>query len=236
MIKAYHRVETIEDALRLAGRAGVKTALLPGYDALVDEMVDEVVDLQLVPLKGISVSGATATLEGLVMLQTLADHDGLPDWLRGLAREEAPSTLRNMQTVASVMMAASPESLLLAALLVADTEVMVQNAAGVTRAFLFDALVGNAAGFPTSLKLALDGVVAVAKVGRTPADKPIVAAVARRGAEGGVRLALCGVAATPILVSPDALESLAPIGDFRGSAAYRKQMAGVLSQRVLAQV
>jgi CO/xanthine dehydrogenase FAD-binding subunit len=236
MIKTYHRAKSIEEALRLQARAGIKTVLLPGYDATVDESVDEVVDLQAVPLKGISISGDWLTVEGLVTLQTLVDREDLPEWLRQLAREEEPSTLRNMRTIASVIEDASPESLLLTALIAADAKVMVQSLAGMMRAFLLDVLVGNVTGFPVSLTLALDGAVAFAKVGRTPADKPIVAAVARRGADGGLRLALCGVADTPILVSPDALDGLSPAGDFRGSSAYRKQMTAVLSQRVLSQV
>lgn len=236
MIKVYHRAASIEDALRLQARPGIKTALLPGYDALVDETVDEVVDLQAVPLKNISLSGSVLTLEGLVLLQTLVDRGDLPDWLRQLAREEEPSTLRNMRTLASVIIDASPESVLLAALLVCDAEVTVQRVDGTSDLPLVDFLAARGDGFPVALRLGLDGAVAVAKVGRTPADKPIVAAVARRGADGHVRLALCGAAATPILVSPDALDSLDPIGDFRGSSSYRKQMAAVLSQRALSQL
>lgn len=236
MITAYHRAQSIEDALRLQARAGVKTALLPGFDAIVDESVDEVVDLQAIKLRTIRISGAALTLESLVLLQTVAEQADLPGWLRQIAREEEPSTLRNMRTIASVITAASAESLLLAALLVADAHLNVQNLAGTRSVSLSDYLTGPREGFPVALTLAFDSQVVTAKVGRTPADKPIVAAAARRAGDGGVRLALCGVAPTPILVSPATLDALTPIGDFRGSAEYRKEMAFVLSQRVLAQV
>jgi len=96
-------------------------------------------------------------------------------------------------------------------------------------------------------------------IGRTPADAPIVCAAAALSTDGGAcavaRLALGGVAARPrrlpeveaMLVghalNAERIEAAAervselvqPPGDFRGSAAYRKAMAGVLSGRVLHQ-
>ena len=67
---------------------------------------------------------------------------------------------------------------------------------------------------------------------RTPADTPIVAALGRRTDEGALRLALTGVAATPVLVDADHLDALDPPGDFRGTPAYRRHLAAVLTARV----
>ena len=72
---------------------------------------------------------------------------------------------------------------------------------------------------------------------RTPADAPIVAAVARRTPDQQTLLALCGVAQTPVLVDPDDVaDSIDPPGDFRGSAEYRRAMALTLTQRVLEEI
>ncbi len=99
----------------------------------------------------------------------------------------------------------------------------------------------------------------LAHAARTPADAPIVVAAAVLACTGDrcahARLALGGVAETPIrlpaveamlegrLLSPGliaqasarASELVNPTGDFRGSAEYRKAMAGVLSERALSQ-
>lgn len=94
-------------------------------------------------------------------------------------------------------------------------------------------------------------------VARTPSDKPIVCAVAAARIENGVarevRLALGGVSETALrahaaeaMLEGQALETarieeavrvavqdLSPLGDFRGSAEYRREMARVLAQRAL---
>ncbi len=100
---------------------------------------------------------------------------------------------------------------------------------------------------------------ALQRVARTAADVPIVCAAAVLSADGGTctaaRLALGGVAARPLrLPEVEAMlvgqalsteligaaaervtELVEPTGDFRGSAAYRQAMAGVLSGRALGQ-
>lgn len=100
---------------------------------------------------------------------------------------------------------------------------------------------------------------ALADVARTPADTPIVVAGAAITVAYGIcksaRLALGGVAPHPVRVpeveallvdqpltieliaaaAARAAELVQPTGDFRGSAEYRKAMAGVLAERALRQ-
>ena len=73
------------------------------------------------------------------------------------------------------------------------------------------------------------GAARAARTARTPADRAIVAAYARTTGEER-RIALTGVAPTPVLVRPG--DDLQPAGDFRGSGDYRRHLAEVLLARV----
>jgi len=77
--------------------------------------------------------------------------------------------------------------------------------------------------------VATDGTSFAARAGRTRADKPIVAVVARLTPGGELRRAASGVAATPILLGN--LDELEPPSDFRGSAEFRRALAVTLAAR-----
>jgi CO/xanthine dehydrogenase FAD-binding subunit len=87
----------------------------------------------------------------------------------------------------------------------------------------------------TAVTIQRHGQTASDRVARTPADRPIVAVVGRRVADG-VLLAACGVAKRPILFNANGIDQLKPPADFRGSSGYRREMTAVLSQRVLAEL
>ena len=55
-----------------------------------------------------------------------------------------------------------------------------------------------------------------------------------RATDGGQRIALTGVAPTPVLVQPG--DELDPVGDFRGSSDYRRALADVLMARVVERI
>ncbi|NWF70014.1 MAG: FAD binding domain-containing protein [Chloroflexi bacterium] len=240
MIKAYHRAENIDHALQLLTRSGVKTAVLASQslvDARLDESVDEVVDLQALGLNRIQAAGARLTVEALVTLQTLLEHAAVPAALRALIRAEANHTFRNMRSISGLLCTTDAESQLVAALLVCAAEVNIESARGSRQMalaeFLNDIDAALNGGILTTVTFDVSGQMAAAHVARTPADKPIVAAVARRGPDGRVLLALSGVARTPLLVEAAQVEQLQPAGDFRGSPLYRREMALTLSRRVL---
>jgi CO/xanthine dehydrogenase FAD-binding subunit len=240
MIKAYHRPVSIDEALRLLSRTGIHTAVLSSrslVDARLDDSVDEIVDLQAVGLRQITPGEARLAVEAMVTLQNLVELSLLPQTLSEIIHAEESYSMRNMRTISSVILTADWESHLLAALLACDASVTVQDRQGRRQVslgdFLDDIQGALAGGLITTVTLQTDGRMAAARVARTPADKPIVAAVARQLSNGAVRAALSGVARVPVLVDPARLDQLSPPGDFRGSTAYRLEMAKVLMQRVL---
>ena len=243
-LQVYHRPQRLEEALQLLARDGVNTAVLAGGTQLVahvDEAVEEVVDLQAVGLDEIGHDReGRLVLGAMVRLQTIVEDERVPSLVRVLARREGPNTFRNQGAAGGALIALSPESEFVAGLLAYDAAVRVQTPAGEHDMALADFIADTEAsldgGILVAVTLATEGRAAHARVARTPSDYPIVAAVARRDPEGSINLALCGVAATPVLVAPNNLDELTPPADFRGSSEYRKEMARVLAARVLAVV
>lgn len=239
-IKTYHRPQDMDEAIGLLTQPGVTTAVLAGGTELnVDkaEAVDAVVDLQALGLEGIEQKGDRLIIRAMTRLQALVESGNTPDLIRETAHREGPNTFRNQGTIGGVIANADSESELLAAMLVSEAEVSVQTQSGVRTlalsAVLADVDGSLADGILTAVSLAIAGQTTSGRVARTPADKPIVAAVGRKKEDGQLLLALCGLADTPILVNPDQIASLDPSADFRGSSEYRKQMATVLSERVV---
>ncbi|MCP4420467.1 MAG: hypothetical protein GY805_28000 [Chloroflexi bacterium] len=243
-LKSYYRPNSIDEALQLLARSGVNTEVIAGGTSSVpflNETVDTVVDLQDVGLAEVDLSGSGLTLGAMVRLQTIVDDQRLPALLRDTAQREGPNTLRHAATIGGVVAGADSESELLAALLVFEANVHVQNGNGVKQLPLADFLLDGTAvlsgGLITAISLITTGKTAHDRVARTPIDSPIVAAVARLGDDGELRLALCGVADTLVLVNSDDVETaVTPPTDFRGSAEYRRQTAVTLSRRVIDKV
>ncbi len=245
-LKAYHRPTSLDEALQLLARPGSRTAVIGGGTYLtppLPERVEEVVDLQAITsLREISHIDQKLTLGGTVRLQEVVDDERVPALLRESARREGPNTLRNAVTVGGAVEYADKESEFLAALLVFEAELHIRTTGEIKNIplnnFLQAAPTALDDGLITGVSLrATTGKTASDRVSRTPADKAIVAAVARLGDDGDLRLALCGVANNPILVDPENLKAaISPPGDFRGSSEYRRQMAATLAKRVINQI
>ncbi len=246
-VSAYLRPLSIDEALRSLRRQGA-VVIGGGTKVNADSSLAPrvVVDLQAlhldvieVPVPGSLVIGATTTL------QDLADASEVPPAIREVARRETPSTIRTMATVAGCVVARDPESELLATLLVHDTVVSFVTSHSQRAINLVDLLADPgqlAGGIVTSISIATDGITSVARTARTSADRAIVAVAARRTANGERRIALTGVATTPVLITSvgelleEALQRLEPPADFRGSSEYRLHLAAVLSKRALEEV
>lgn len=234
MIQTYHRPETLEEALSLLGSGDV--AVLAGGTSLTSGAAGEVVDLQDLGLDEVALDGKRLSIGAMVRLRDLVEGDLVPALLRDLARREAPSTIRNAATIGGAVATGDAESELLAGLLVYEAQVTVMTADGSSTYRLADYLPSLPQGIITEVKVDTDGTGTVARTGRTPADRPIVMAVARRADDGGTVVALTGVSPTPIVVDPSALLAIEPPADFRGSTEYRSHLAKTLVARVIAEL
>lgn len=238
-IAAYHRPASLDEAVSLLTRADVTTTVLAGGTALstVDLPLDtEVVDIQDAVGVEIERRGERVSYGAMTRLADFAEHAATPPLLAELARREGPNTLRNASTIGGTVAEGHRESELVAGLLVHDATVAIS---GIATDVPLSALMADWSRLDraviTSVSVAIGGEAASDRTGRTPADTSIVAAAARV-VSNGIRVALTGVAAHPILVDPDDLSSLEPPADFRGSSEYRLELARVLTKRVVARL
>jgi CO/xanthine dehydrogenase FAD-binding subunit len=233
-VSAYKRPASLEEALVALGHdhsvlvgGGTRLRPAPGAEPVV------VVDLQDAGLAGVErIDGDHVALGAMATLEDLAESSELPADLRDAARREQPSSLRTLSTLGGCVASAEFESELLATLLVHRATVGLAAESGSCVRPLADLLAepSQLAGrIITGVEIELGGTTGAARVARSQADRPIVAAVARRDQNGALLLAFSGVARVPVLVEDP--ETLEPPGDFRGSSEYRKAMARLLGRR-----
>jgi CO/xanthine dehydrogenase FAD-binding subunit len=194
-------------------------------------------------------------------LQSVMDSPACPSLLYGTLTGALSWQTRNETPVRRALRSPRVAPQWVAALLALGATVNLERGDdGPTEVTLESLLQRRTEGKISALHVPLGGVErrwGQATVARTPADEPIVAAIAAVVVRGDVvrqaRVALTGVwpgsvrlaeAAARLVGGPlDAEriqavaaaveEEVAPTGDFLGSAEYRRAMAGVLTRRAL---
>jgi carbon-monoxide dehydrogenase medium subunit len=258
----YHRPRSLNEALRLLSQPDT-VPLAGGTTLLASEAgldVAAVVDLQDLGLDRIEpsayrlVAGAMVRLAGLHQALAAAPADGPGALLREAIHRAGPNTYRHAATVGGTVAARLADSEWLATLLVLDATLALEEGDSETMSVeAYLAAAERPRGLITAVHIPTGaGRGQCERVARTPADYPIVAITGWRPAEGAVRLAGTGLGPRPKrlsaaeaavrgglderaigLAAVAAADANAHPGDFRGSGAYRADMAAVLTRRVL---
>ena len=202
--------------------------------------------------------GGPWSVDADVPLQAVLDSPESPPLLRQMLTGALSWQTRSVKSVRAALKSPRLAPQWVAALLALGATVTVEEDAGPVEAPLEALLQRRVGGEVCALHVRVRGVKwSEARVARTPADEPIVAAVAMVEIDGGLvrqaRVALTGVWSDPvrlaqapaqlvggpfdegsIQVVAEAVEKeVAPKGDFQGSEEYRRAMAGVLTRRAL---
>lgn len=247
MITAYHRPESLDEAVRLVARKTPLTYPLGGGTLLSHGSLDEieVVDLQALGLNRLEKAGNLLKMGATSALQQILEHKECPAALREAIKLEAPLNLRNAATAAGTIVSCDGRSTFTTALLALDTQVDLRNPSA-QAVSLGDFLALRGKMIPgaliTDLQVPLIAKLAFEFVSRTPADKPIVCVALALWPSGRSRLAVGGCGASPLLamdgteasgVEKAARNAFHDSTDPWGSAEYRMDAAATLARRCL---
>ena len=210
---------------------------------------DAVIDLNELHLNKIIVEGTSIRIGGQVILQDVIDSPKLNELANGILPEAcllaAHLGLRHLSTLGGVLLNRDGAAELKLALLALGADLVVMSTATMRTVSLKEYQ-------PQLGDIVVDVILkmreekhhgALARVARTPLDDAIVAVVAIQEVDI-FRVAASGVGEPFILIEVQAGESSEqiveqvvnaahPFSDYRGSAEYRRAMAGVLTKRTL---
>ena len=262
MITAYHRPQTLDEALMLLSQPN--RTPLGGGTLLSHSQTDsvEAVDLQSLGLDTIKKQGNNLEIGATVTLQQLLVSEHCPDVWKSALKLEAPLNIRNAATVAGTLVACEGRSTFATVMFALDAKLEVKS---IDKFELVEmemesrppkqevATVGLGEFLPlrldqirgkliTSISAPLNVKFAFDYISRTPADKPIVCAALAQWNSGRTRLVLGGYGKSPMLAmdgtEAEGVEAAAgnafhEATDEWASAEYRMDVAATLAKRCL---
>lgn len=246
MITAYHRPQTLDEALTLLTQPD--TLPLGGGTLLSKPTTDSVqaVDLQLLGLDTLTKTGNNLELGAALTLQALLESEHCPEALKSALKLEAPLNIRNTATVAGTLVACDGRSTFASMLLAMDAKIMMNSKQSSEETIAIGDLLPLREQIRgkliTKIVLPANTKLAFEYVSKTPADKPLVCAALAQWNSGRTRLALGGYGKSPMLAmdgtEAEGLETAAKNAfheatDEWASAEYRMDVAATLAKRCL---
>ena len=203
MITAYHRPQTIEEAIALLIRPSPKTLPLGGGTTLAHSQPEpiEVVDLQALGLNKIKKTGNNLDVGAMTTLQQLLENRDFPKYLHSALKLEAPLNIRNSGTVGGTLIVSDARSTFTTAMLALDAKLITQpkdqeihlgNLLPLRDGLLHGKVI-------TRIVIPLNAEFAFHYVSRTISDKPILSIALARWPFGRTRLAIGGYGKAPSL-------------------------------------
>lgn len=256
MITAYHRPQTLDEALTLLAQpntiplgGGTLLSHVPTSTSLsTGGTADSIqaVDLQLLGLDSLTKKGNELEIGATLTLQGLLESEHCPDALRSALKLEAPLNIRNSATTAGTLVACDGRSTFATVLLALDAKIEIRYSKTDSRiSNIGEYLPFRPRGLITSITIPTNVKLAFEYVARTPSDKPIVCMAVAGWGSGRTRMAVGGYGKSPMLgmdgTESDGIETAArnafhEATDEWGSAEYRTDVAGTLATRCLNQI
>lgn len=242
MITAYHRPQTLDEALTLLSQPN--TLPLGGGTLLSQGKSDpvSVVDLQLLGLDSLRINGNELQIGATCTLQSLFESEHCPPALKTAVKLEAPLNLRNTATTAGTLVSADGRSPFVTSLLALDAKITLVNSQTITIG-ISEYILTHPKGLITQISIPANIKFAFEFVSKTPADKPLICAALAQWNSGRTRLSLGGYGKSPLLAmdgtEADGLDTAAKNAyheatDEWASAEYRMDVAATLAKRCLA--
>ncbi len=246
MITAYHRPQTLDEALALLTQPN--TLPLGGGTLLSHGIADsvQVVDLQLLGLDSLTKTGNSLEVGATLTLQTLLESPDCLAALKSALKLEAPLNIRNSATVAGTLVRCDGRSTFATTLLALDAKIEICSSNTDSQTInIGEFLPLRSSGLITSITIPTNVKLAFDYVSRTPSDKPMVCVALAQWNSGRTRMAVGGYGKSPMLAmdgtESDGVETAAKnafheANDDWGSAEYRMDVAATLAKRCLEQI
>ncbi len=241
MITAYHRPASLEEAQALLAQPNARPL---GGGTVLSRWRGEpivVVDLQSLGWNRIEQRGNELDVGATVTLQQLLESEFCPDALKKALYLEAPLNLRHAATVAGTLVSSDGKSPFVTALLALDVKLILADQQE-TVLPIGEFLPFRPRVLIRRIVLPLQAHFAFEYVARTPSDIPLLCVAMARWKTGRTRVAVGGWGPAPALAmdGPESHGYEAAVrnacydsSDYRASADYRKEVAGILARRCL---